>query len=616
MNIEEKLKNIRNHILSVLNGGDILFIVPPFALFESPVPGVHLLQSIAEERGYKTEILYLNVLLASVTGRERFERITFPPDGIIWAMLHERLFCRSAYGMPPLGESPEYCLDEAMSVSGGRQSFEMLHEYEAPNLEEYRELETLCYAFTGDAAAAVASLNYKMAGCTARIGQTNCSVALLNHIKRIRPGTLTLMGGANCYGELAQGIASLSPSIDVIFSGESEGSFRDFLDRYARGETPTGRIIHGEPPMDLDELPLPDYSCFYHQTRYFLRENYPERLAVCYETSRGCWWGEKQKCRFCAYKGAYREKSAGKILEDLNRLARSYPVKTVYMCDNVIPPLFEKEVLPVLKDIEETPSIYFMIRANLGIDELMRLKEGRVNQVTPGIEALSTGLLNLMNKGTTARQNLQLLRHARSVGINMDWLLLWGFPGDKIHYYQETLRLLPLIRHLQPPLAFWHLLLSRYSPYLENPGEFRIDSIRPWAVYQTIYPHWADIDKLAYWFAGDYVCDAHENPRLIKDIAEEVTRWKQLWETTHLAMIPFNDYYMILDNRDARGKKTEVVDLSGAREIMTASVYNGSQHQKWALEKELGVLADSWYVPLVTASPDLLIQFREQENTA
>ncbi len=243
-----QLNHIKKHILSVLKGGDILFIVPPFITTNYPILGVHILQFLAEERKYKTEILYLNMLLASAIGIERFEYISFPPLELMWRMLNERLFARSAYGLPPLGKSPEYCLDEAMSTSGDRQHYNnLLYESDEFNIEEYLEEEKICNALVNETVAAIGSLNYKMIGCTSRVGQTNCSIALLNGIKSIRPDIITLIGGADCKGEMAQGIASLSSAIDYIFSGESELSFCNFLQSYSTGELPSERIIRGKP---------------------------------------------------------------------------------------------------------------------------------------------------------------------------------------------------------------------------------------------------------------------------------------------------------------------------------------------------------------------------------
>lgn len=606
-----KLKDVKNNILSFLKGGDILFIVPPFTTVKSPMLGVHILHTLAKERKYKAEILYLNVLLASVIGIEHFEYISSPPFELMWMMLHERLFARSAHGLPPLGKSPEYCMDEAMSISGSGQHPEMICALDHFDLEGYFKVEESCNTFINESIDAIASLDYKIIGCTTRMGQTNCSLALLNGIKRIRHDVITLIGGSECRSEMAKGIASLSDSIDYVFSGESEKSFCDFLKKYAKGELPSERIIWGKPLTDLDTLPLTEYTSFLNQTNCFLGEDIAQKAIISYETSRGCWWGAKMECNFCSEYKPFRKKSSQKVLEDLKQISMDDKIEGIYMCDLAMPLSYHREIFPKLLENKKSPNIYYQAKANLTLPDLINLKKVKTDQFTIGIEALSTGLLKLMNKGTSAMQNLKLLRNARSIGILIDWLFLWGFPGDTLEHYQEVLKILPLIRHLQPPITCLHMILGRFSPYFEKANDFQITNIRPWAVYHMIFPEWTDFDNMTYWFIADYPCGAHEYPDLMKKIGEEVNLWKQLWEKTHLVMICFSGSYLILDNRDIIGKKQHVVDYQKAKEIMTNRVYNGSEYQQWAVAEKLGVLVDSWYVPLITASPELLLDFEE-----
>jgi len=612
----DSLHTIQEQILSVLRGGEILFIVPPFAPTGNPVLGVHLLQSVAQEAGYKTEILYLNVLLSAVIGIERFEYISFPPFGLSWRMLPERLFARSAYGLPPLGKSPEQCLDEALSVSGTRRHHKMFYAAEEFDLEDYWVIENTCYAFVNEAIAAIASRQYKIIGCTQREGQTNCSIALLQELKRVAPDTLTLIGGTNCKAELAHGIASLSPAIDYVFSGESEHSFGRFLQRYTDGQLPSHRIITGNPTNDLDQLPLPDYACFFQQTECFRGKDALKQVTLSYETSRGCWWGEKQKCRFCSEHDYFRQKSPAKVLEDVKQMGFQYQDTGIFMCDIVMPQSYQQAVYPQLIKENTAPAIYYQAKANLALHDLITLKKAGVEQFTIGIEAFSSGLLKHMNKGVSARQNLQLLRHARSLGMYIDWLLLWGFPGDRLEYYQETLKLLPLIRHFQPPIALMHLCLVRFSSYFQQPEEHGIRNIRPWAVYHSIYPEGTDIDHLAYWFSGEYACEAHEHQHVIEQIAKEIFAWQQAWETTHLIIVPFNECYVLMDNREGKESKQEVLEYRQVKEIMTPGIYSASDHQQWAIEKKWGVVVDLWYVPLITTLPELLLQFEEERDVS
>ncbi len=75
-------------------------------------------------------------------------------------------------------------------------------------------------------------------------------------------------------------------------------------------------------------------------------------------------------------------------------------------------------------------------------------------------------------------------------------------------------------------------------------------------------------------------------------------------------MKSFDDEYAIRDGRNICEKvKSHALKYTGAREVMRYGPYKDSKYQKWAVEKKLGVIIDSYYVPLVTASPELLMQF-------
>ncbi len=155
----------------------------------------------------------------------------------------------------------------------------------------------------------VAALDFRIVGCSAMGTQLAASVALLRGIKQARPDVVTILGGACCEGEMAQGIRSLDAGIDYIFSGESEDSFIEFLRAMRRGERFEPGVITGRPCEDLDRLPTPRFTDFYDQVHRFLPQAElasDDRLMLTYQTSRGCWWGRKNRCTFCGFSGAGR----------------------------------------------------------------------------------------------------------------------------------------------------------------------------------------------------------------------------------------------------------------------------------------------------------------------
>ncbi|MCU0286739.1 MAG: RiPP maturation radical SAM C-methyltransferase [Acidobacteria bacterium] len=607
-----RLTGIKQNILSMLKGGDILFIVPPFVTSRTPIIGPHILQSIAREQGYKTDILHLNLLFASLIGIESYESICY---GQPFRMLGERLFARAAYDLPPLGKSPELCLDPARSVFGNGREYS-LEEFEYKyyktadfDHDTFLKIETLCQSFIEEVSQTIASLDYKIVGCSSNWEQNNCAVAFIDRLKTLHPNIITLMGGSNCEAEMAEGMASLSNAVDYIFSGESESTFAGFLKQYKAGNLPGERIIEGQPVEDLDKIPLPDYDSYFEQIECFFNDHPPKGIAIGYETSRGCWHG---KCFFCGMKGKrgrFRQKAAKKAALELEQINNRYTGKRILLIDKLMPPSYQEELLPLLMETGGAVPITCEHRPKPDLHELINLKKAGINAVKFGIETLSTELLKRMNKGVTAAENILLLRNAAVSGIYVDWNLLWGFPGDKVEYYREILSLLPLLRHLCPPAVFRHISIDRFSPYFEKAHDFEINHLRPWAAYRAVYPDWADVDKLAYRFIGDFPCESLENMDLIKELAGEVKTWKESWKKAGLVLIPLPNSYMVYDNRDAENPKNFLLDEIQAREIMSVDIYKEADNQKWAVAEKLGVVVDSRYVPLVTTSTELLLEF-------
>ena len=460
----------------------------------------------------------------------------------------------------------------------------------------------------------IIAYNYNIIGCSSNWEQNNASFALFNRIKAFAPGIVTIMGGSNCEGEMAEGIALACRNIDYIFSGEAEVSFKDFLDNYSKGLPMDNRIITSTPVQNLNAIPLAEPESFKRQYNQFIGTREQTDWAVSYESSRGCYWGN---CTFCGMNGKnrkkFRKKDPKKVIRELEHLYKKNPERLFSMIDKVMPKEYKEEFLPLLEKKEMFSPLWYEQRSDLSFKELVQLFKARVTSIQPGIEALSDGLLKLMRKGISVAHNILLLRHARCLNLYMKWNLLWGFPGEKKEYYEETLALLPLLCHFQPPLVFRHLSIDRFSPYYNTPGNFGISNLRPWEAYKGVYPGDACISKLAYRFIGDYSSCLDGESGLIHRIAGELDVWKKRWKNTYLAMKPIMGAYAIFDNRDNPEKPaTHILEAEQAREIMVSGPYNGNLHQKWAVERNLAVVSGTTYVPLVTAPPKLLLEFGQK----
>ncbi|MBN1219839.1 MAG: RiPP maturation radical SAM C-methyltransferase [Anaerolineae bacterium] len=622
-----------NADLSIIPPGEALIIAPPMAMLKTPSLAAHLLQACARAAGFQVSVLYANMMFAATLGVDNYDTVLATQAN---ALLGERLFAASAYGLPPLGYNPEQMMDIILMFDQPaeavhprlRQLMTLPLPAELPMLEAW---EAITRRWVDDTAQAIVGCNFKVIGCTSSFQQTAAGVALLKKIKSLRPDVVTIMGGANCEGEMAEGIASLSPAIDYIFAGESEHSYPDFLSRVLTGHRPPARIITGEPYTDLNDLPTPDFTNFYTQLAHYLPVQATQKadIRLPYETSRGCWWGQKHHCTFCGVNGqrlTFREKSPDRIIGELKQLLAVHPTRRVDTTDSIMPFTFFKTLIPRLAAEVGPVGMLYDQKSNLTLTQVMALKQAGVNRIVPGIEALSTPLLRRMDKGVLARQNIALLRYTRAVKLQTHWILLWGLPGDQQADYEQTLALMPLLHHLEPPVWMNFIHIARFSPYFMQPDEYGLRHLRPWGCYKQVLPPGADLAKVAYYFIAEYDADSCRYPDLIFEVKREMEAWQAAWNFT----MPMSGQYLSFrprlevirhaadqfELRDTRGlPDTEVSYALNRQQAATALVGGPLRRAKgieWALAHKVGVELDGWYVPLATAKPELLQEFEQE----
>lgn len=598
---------------ALLGEGHALIVVPPFAGLDRPSLAAHTLQACAARHGFRVSVFYASFSLAKLIGDTLYEGICFAPTS---ALLGERFFARSAYGVPPLGKD-DPVIQAAITDLSGQVDLEP---------SAIRELETKMGAWADETAAEIAALGFRVVGLSTTFEQTAASVALINRIKQLAPETITLMGGANCEGEMAEGILSLPVDVDYVFSGESEQTFPRFLADVRDGKKPEHRIVMGSPCRELDAVPAPVFDQYFeHRNLYLPDSPYVDQeiLWLPYEGSRGCWWGEKHHCTFCGINGtgmAFRERSADRVIQDIRSLAERYSVSRICMTDNIMPHSFFRTLVPRLA--QEAPGLYIFYeqKANLTLEQVDSLARSGIQLIQPGIESLSTRVLKLMDKGVTARQNIALLRYSRAAGMNMNWNLLYGFPGDSAEDYLDTFKLIKLMRHLQPPTGLFGLSIDRFSPYFFASEKYGIRSVRPMPSYNSVLPDGADVRKVAYHFTGDYESGGLQDKQLVAELEAEITAWQELWQNCGdqppaLMVIALGeDQYMILDRRGIQGAQpVRFVRKDEAAAVLVARPMRAdNEDAQWARSLSMAIEYEGWHIPLATAVVPVLSRFEKE----
>jgi radical SAM superfamily enzyme YgiQ (UPF0313 family)/uncharacterized protein (DUF433 family) len=284
---------------------------------------------------------------------------------------------------------------------------------------------------------------------------------------------------------------------------------------------------------DINEVVELDYRSFLRSLKsHSASKEFPPVLF--FETSRGCWWGERSHCTFCGLNGLgmnYRAMQPQKAIDYLNSFSAYADECAYFNCvDNILPRNYPTEVLPFLNTPPHV-TLFYEVKAELSEADIQKLGQARVTFIQPGIEALATSTLKLMKKGTTAFQNLRLLKHCVTHEVFPTWNLLVGFPGEKEEVYQKYLQDFPRLAHLPPPTGTIVIRFDRYSPYFTRAAEFGLD-LAPFAFYELVYP-WSkeSLRNLAYYFEDqnpqpDYRVLAE---KWLGQMAGQVEQWKRAW---------------------------------------------------------------------------------------
>jgi len=254
----------------------------------------------------------------------------------------------------------------------------------------------------------------------------------------------------------------------------------------------------------------------------------------------------------------FRSKSGDRSFEELADLVETWNVNFVQVVDNILSIKYFDEFLPRVAAWDEPVELFYEVKSNLKRSQVALLEQAGVHRIQPGIESLSDNVLKLMRKGTTALRNVQLLKWCRERGIFVDWNLLYGFPGETREDYDQTLALLPAIRHLQAPTACAPVRLDRFSPYFSDAAAFGIRDVQPIPPYRLLYPFDRDaVERIAYYF--DYRYRPDVDPAGAADpVIPYIEHWIENPERGSLTATSADDGALVLTDTRSVAIQTQV----------------------------------------------------------
>lgn len=544
----------------------VLLLNMPFGALGRPALGLSLLKPLLARRGVECDIGYLSFAFADFIGGDDYAWVSSALPHTAFA--GDWCFTDALYG-------PRPGADEAYA----RQILAEQWGLDGHALLRLRRIRSLVEPFLDHCLESIDWSRYRLVGFTSTFEQNLASLALAARLKAAHPEIFLLFGGANWEGAMGEELHRRFPFVDAVCSGEGEeslprvveavfGGTDEALDEIPgivfrrAGETrATGatRLVR-----DLDALPVPDYEDYFAALQgSAVGHSVVPTLLI--ETSRGCWWGVRSHCTFCGLNGnamTFRRKSPERVLAEIDELVGRWGVSFLEATDNILDMRFFEDLLPALAKRGGSPELFFEVKANLDRRQVELLAAAGVRRIQPGIESLSDGVLSRMRKGTRGVQNLQLLKWCREVGIDVEWNLLYGFPGETREEYRQCLDLLAGARGLEPPGACAPIRLDRFSPYFADPAAHGFTAVRPMAAYSHLYPFpEASLQRIAYYFEYDYSPEADPGP-VAQEVVRYVDEWRQRPERGHLRLRTLDDQRILLtDTR--QGAPCPQLELAG-----------------------------------------------------
>ncbi len=402
---------------------------------------------------------------------------------------------------------------------------------------------------------------YGLIGFSISLCQLTSALYVIKRIKKEFPEVTIVVGGALTPAIAAPAILKNFVEIDMVVNGEGELPLYHIIQGLRRlpintSKTPIAGVFTRQTDArqpaaaafaqlkTLDDLPSPDYDEYFSLLKTFEpHKRFFPTLPV--ESSRGCWWkrsvGSAQVtgCAFCnlnlQWQG-YRSKAASQVAAEIDYLTGRHQILSVAMMDNVLPPKDAHNIFKQVVKLNKDLGLFGEVRTTTSMKELTAMRDCGMREVQIGIEALSSSLLKKLHKGTTAIQNLEIMKNCEALGIRSISNLILQFPGSDAQDVAETLHTLEFARTFYPLKAvrFW---LGLESPVWRNPKAYGI---------KTVYNH----SNWSYLFPDKIV---RSLPFLIQAYRGDLTYQKKIWQPVRKKVSDWQKQYTAIQAGQDKG---------------------------------------------------------------
>ncbi|MEO5562040.1 MAG: radical SAM protein [Chitinophagaceae bacterium] len=249
----------------------------------------------------------------------------------------------------------------------------------------------------------------------------------------------------------------LEHGADFIVLGEGEESMLELTNWIMKGEgdiTTINGIIYKddtnniyknkerEKLKNLDQLPMPNRQKVNLQLYFDAWKEKHGTSSVTVNTMRGC----PYSCKWCSravYGSSYRRRTAAHVVDEIASIKENYKVDSVWFVDDVftISHKWLASFNAELKRRNITVAYECITRADRMNEEVVQqLKESGCFRVWIGAESGSQKVIDLMDRRVEVEQVRNMIKMAKSYGIEAGTFIMVGYPGETKDDIFETAR--------------------------------------------------------------------------------------------------------------------------------------------------------------------------------
>ncbi len=238
---------------------------------------------------------------------------------------------------------------------------------------------------------------------------------------------------------------------DIVVIGEGELAFLDIIKDFPNNK----RYYKKTLDKNLDLYPNPSYHLIDIDS---YKRTIGSKKSLTMLTSRGCSF----RCSFCGlpeHHKIVKFRSPEAVVKEIEYLKNNYKIEKFNFQDDTF--TLNKKRMYKLLDLLKPLNIGFRCHGRAGLDkreDYVKLKEAGCEIIGLGIESGSQKMLDLMNKQSTVKDNENVIRWAKEIGITSRAFFILGFPGETKETVEETKS---FIEKTDPDQYF----ISNFIPY-------------------------------------------------------------------------------------------------------------------------------------------------------